>query len=37
MRYIAKETVAVALGRIVGYRRVAGIKHDVERQLSSRT
>jgi uncharacterized SAM-binding protein YcdF (DUF218 family) len=31
MRYIAKETVAVGLGRVVGYRRVAGIKNEVQR------
>jgi uncharacterized SAM-binding protein YcdF (DUF218 family) len=31
MRFLAKETVAVALGRVIGYRRVAGIKNEVER------
>jgi vancomycin permeability regulator SanA len=32
-RYLVKETAAVALGRIVGFRRVAGIKKEVTRQI----
>jgi vancomycin permeability regulator SanA len=31
MRFLAKETVAVAVGRIVGFRRVSGIKSEVVR------
>jgi vancomycin permeability regulator SanA len=31
IRYLAKETVAVALGRVVGYRRVSGIKEVTRR------
>lgn len=34
VKYLAKETVAVALGRVVGYRRVAGIKNEVTRQVT---
>ena len=34
VRYLAKETVAVALGRVVGFRRVAGIKNEVTRQTT---
>jgi uncharacterized SAM-binding protein YcdF (DUF218 family) len=33
-RYLIKETVAVALGRVVGFRRVAGIKNEVTRQVT---
>jgi uncharacterized SAM-binding protein YcdF (DUF218 family) len=33
MKYLAKETVAVALGRIVGFRRISGIKTGVTRQI----
>ena len=36
MRYLAKETVAVGLGRVVGYRRVAGIKSEVDRVQTNR-
>jgi uncharacterized SAM-binding protein YcdF (DUF218 family) len=36
VRYLAKETVAVGLGRVVGYRRVAGIKSEVERVQAGR-
>jgi uncharacterized SAM-binding protein YcdF (DUF218 family) len=36
IRYLAKETVAVGLGRVVGYRRVAGIKTQAERVQSGR-
>ena len=32
-RYLVKETAAVALGRIVGFRRVAGIKKEVTRTI----
>ena len=36
VKFLAKETVAVALGRIVGYRRVAGIKNEVTRTITPR-
>lgn len=36
VKYLAKETVAVALGRVVGFRRVAGIKNEVTRQVTPR-
>jgi uncharacterized SAM-binding protein YcdF (DUF218 family) len=33
IRFLAKETIAVALGRVVGFRRVSGIKKGVDRQV----
>jgi uncharacterized SAM-binding protein YcdF (DUF218 family) len=33
VRYLAKETAAVAFGRIVGFRRAAGIKSEVVRKV----
>lgn len=36
MKYLAKETVAVALGRIVGFRRIAGITQEVTRTIPTR-
>jgi vancomycin permeability regulator SanA len=35
-RFLVKETVAVALGRVVGFRRVAGIKKEVTRTIDAR-
>jgi vancomycin permeability regulator SanA len=33
-RFLVKETVAVALGRVVGFRKLSGIKHEVTRQVT---
>ena len=33
-RFLVKETVAVALGRIVGFRKLSGIKKGVSRQIT---
>ncbi len=35
-RYLVKETMAVALGRVVGFRRVSGIKKEVTRTTDVR-
>jgi uncharacterized SAM-binding protein YcdF (DUF218 family) len=33
-RFLVKETVAVAVGRVVGFRRISGIKNEVTRQVT---
>ncbi|MEY2566725.1 MAG: hypothetical protein QOE35_1254 [Actinomycetota bacterium] len=36
VKYLAKETAAMALGRIVGFRRISGIKTEVTRTIPTR-